>query len=211
MKAMEHEKVSLYPAVVLSEDEPEFTVSTDISGNTEYELKAKIQVIEEVIRNECKNDNIMIPEPAPSNRAGFPMQALPVLSGGGGLFWVGCYGPMSTWLETARKGCEIQDKYDLTRSCYTRVMNEGHFAGLRWMIPYDKGNPEVVQRVVDCCDEQLDMVLDMGYIPYKTPVWAVRKIEERAGKEWTELHRRIKDLLDPNNILNPGRWGAPCE
>jgi FAD/FMN-containing dehydrogenase len=49
----------------------------------------------------------------------------------------------------------------------------------------------------------------MGFIPYKTPVWAIRKIEERESPEWTQLHRKIKRLLDPNNILNPGRWGAP--
>ena len=163
-----------------------------------------------MVKNELGKD-VIYPEPAPSNRAGFPMQTLPVLSGGGGLFWVGCYGPMSTWLKTAKKGCELQDKYDLTRSCYTRVMNEGHFVGLRWMLPYDKGDHEMVDRIMKCCDEQLDLILENGYIPYKTPFWAVRKIEERASPEWLALHRRIKNLLDPNNILNPGRWGAPEE
>jgi FAD/FMN-containing dehydrogenase len=139
------------------------------------------------------------------------MQALAVLSGGGGLTWVGTYGPMSRWLEAVKKGCALQDKYDITRSCYTRVMNEGHFVGLRWMLPYNKEDPETVRRVEALCREQLDMILDMGYIPYKTPVWAVRKLEERADPEWVRLHRRIKEMLDPNNILNPGRWGAPQE
>jgi len=125
--------------------------------------------------------------------------------------WVGCYGPMSTWLETAKAGCELQDKYELTRSAYTRIMNEGHFAGLRWMIPYDKGDPDMVKRISDCCDEQLDMILEHGYVPYKTPVWAVRKVEEKASPEWRELHQKVKKMLDPNNILNPGRWGAPQE
>jgi FAD/FMN-containing dehydrogenase len=118
---------------------------------------------------------------------------------------------MSNWLETVRKGCELQDKYNITRSCYTRLMNEGHFAGLRWMLPYNKEDPETVRRVEALCSEQLDMVIDMGYIPYKTPVWAIRKLEERADPNWVRLHQRIKEMLDPNNILNPGRWGAPPE
>jgi FAD/FMN-containing dehydrogenase len=139
------------------------------------------------------------------------MQALGVLSSGGGLMWVGTYGPMSTWLETVKRGCELQDKYNIARTCYTRMMNEGHFAGLRWMLPYDKEDPEMVQRIKDLCDEQLDLVLEMGYIPYKTPVWAVRKIEEKVGADWIKLHRRIKEMLDPNNIMNPGRWGKPPE
>jgi hypothetical protein len=107
------------------------------------------------------------------------------------------------------RGCAIQDKYDISRSCYTRVMNEGHFVGLRWMLPFDKGDPAMVKRISGLCDEQLDMVLDMGFIPYKTPVWAIEKIEARAGADWVKLHRMVKHLLDPNYIFNPGRWGAP--
>jgi FAD/FMN-containing dehydrogenase len=67
----------------------------------------------------------------------------------------------------------------------------------------------MVKRIKDLCAEQLDMVLDVGYIPYKTPVWAVRKLEQRVSPEWLKLHRDIKNLLDPNNIFNPGRWGVP--
>jgi len=209
--AMEHQKSSLYPAQPKAPDEPEFTVSVEVSGNTETELNAKVNVIEEVVKEELKGTKPIVPQPSPSSRAGFPMQALGVLSGGGGLTWVGCYGPMSKWLETVKKGCELQDKYNISRSCYTRVMNEGHFVGLRWMLPYDKGDPEMVKRIEALCSEQIDMVLEMGYIPYKTPVWAIRKLEERADPNWVKLHRRIKEMLDPNNILNPGRWGAPQE
>ena len=105
-----------------------------------------MKVVESTVKATLGKD-VIYPEPTPSNRANFPMQTLPVLSGGGGLMWVGCYGPMSTWLECAVKGLELQDKYDLTRSCYTRVMNEGHFVGLRWMLPYDKDDPVMVGRI----------------------------------------------------------------
>lgn len=207
----EHKKASIYPAPARREGEPEFSVSVDISGNTEDELKAKVKVIEETIKGSYKGSKLIVPPPLPSNRAGFPMQALGVLSGGGGLTWVGTYGPMSKWLETVKRGCALQDKYNITRSAYTRVMNEGHFIGLRWMLPYDKGDPETVKRVEALCVDQLEMVLETGFIPYKTPVWAIRKLEERADPNWVKLHRRIKEMLDPNNILNPGRWGAPQE
>jgi FAD/FMN-containing dehydrogenase len=207
-----HKKASIYPAPPKSPGEPEFIVSAEITGNTENELNAKVEAFEKTAREELKDVKMTGPLAAPSNtQAAFPMQALAVLSGGGGLTWVGTYGPMSHWLEAVKKGCALQDKYDITRSCYTRIMNEGHFAGLRWMLPYNKEDPETVRRVEALCLEQLDMVLDMGYIPYKTPVWAVRKLEERADPEWVRLHRRLKEMLDPNNILNPGRWGAPPE
>ena len=207
--AMEHKKASLYPALGRGPGEPEFTSSVEVSGNTQGELDAKLKVIDEVVKGELSHVKLNAPPPSPSTTARFPMQTLPVLSSGGGLTWVGCYGPMSRWLETVKKGCELQDKYDVSRSCYTRVMGEGHFVGLRWMLPFDKGDPAMVKRVTDLSNEQLDMVLEMGYIPYKTPAWAVEKIRERAGSDWTKLHQRVKEMLDPNNIFNPGRWGAP--
>lgn len=88
-------------------------------------------------------------------------------------------------------------------------MNEGHFIGLRWMLPFDKGDPDMVRRVSDLSMEQLNLVLDMGYIPYKTPIWAIEQIEKRVSPEWLNLHRRVKEMLDPHNIFNPGRWGRP--
>jgi FAD/FMN-containing dehydrogenase len=207
--AYSHNKMPMYPAVKRTPDEPEFVLTAELTGNTGNELKAKIEAMDEAVQKRCKGGDYTGPDEVPSTTAAFPMQALGVLSSGGGLMWVGTYGPMSTWLETVKKGCEMQDKYDITRSCYTRIMNEGHFAGLRWMLPYDKEDPALVKRINDLCDEQLDMVIDMGYIPYKTPVWAVRKLEERVGPDWLKLHRRIKEIMDPNNIMNPGRWGMP--
>ena len=209
--AYEHRKMDLYPAVKREGDEPEFVITAEITGNTEKELDAKAEALSEAVEAGCKGYKFTGPETVPSTTAAFPMQALGVLSSGGGLMWVGTYGPMSRWLETVKKGCELQDKYDITRSCYTRIMNEGHFAGLRWMLPYDKGDPALIERINDLCAEQLELVLETGYIPYKTPVWAVRKLEERVSPGWLTLHRRIKAILDPNNIMNPGRWGMPRE
>jgi len=207
----EHEKISPYPAQTKGPDDPELVVTAEITGNTENELNTKVKVIEEVVEEELKDVKMTEPETSPSTTAVFPVQALGVLSSGGGLTWVGTYGPMSNWRETIKKGCEIQDKYGFTRTAYTRVMNEGHFVALRWLLPFDKGDPELVRRIQALCADQLEMVIDNGFIPYKTPVWAIRKLEERADPNWVNLHRRVKKMLDPNNILNPGRWGAPLE
>jgi glycolate oxidase len=207
--AFEHRKMNLYPAIQRTPEEPEFVITAELTGNTEKELEAKMEAMGEAVKAKCGKYKYTGPDTAPSTTAAFPMQALGVLSSGGGLMWVGTYGPMSRWLETVKKGCALQDKYNITRTCYTRIMNEGHFVGLRWMLPYDKGDPDLVQRINDLCAEQLDLVLETGYIPYKTPVWAVRRLEEKVGSDWLKLHRRVKAMMDPNNIMNPGRWGMP--
>jgi FAD/FMN-containing dehydrogenase len=207
--AYAHRKMHLHPAIHRTPEEPEFVITAEITGNTQKELDAKIEAVGEAVKAKCGKYKYTGPDTVPSTTATFPMQALGVLSSGGGLMWVGTYGPMSRWLETVRRGCELQDKYDITRTCYTRIMNEGHFAGLRWMLPYDKEDAALVKIINDMCAEQLDLVLETGYIPYKTPVWAVRRLEEKVSPDWLKFHRRIKAMLDPNNIMNPGRWGRP--
>ncbi len=209
--AAEHLKTSIYPALKNNPGEPEFLLNVTFSGNTEKELNVKTEILEELAGEVVKGDRLMGIQKFPGHKAPLPMQMLGVLSSGGGLTWVGTYGPMSSWLETLKKGCEIQDKYGITRSSYTRIMNEGHFAALRWLLPFDKNDPEMVKRITELSLEQLEMVISMGYIPYKTPFWAIRKLEERVSPEWLKLHRNIKATLDPNNIMNPGRWGAPPE
>jgi FAD/FMN-containing dehydrogenase len=37
----------------------------------------------------------------------------------------------------------------------------------------------------------------------------VRRLEEKVSPDWLKLHRRLKATLDPNNVMNPGRWGRP--
>lgn len=206
--AYSHQKMPLYPPTKRLPDEPEFIITAEITGNTEKELKVKVETVGEAVKARCAGLRYFGPETVASTTATFPMQALGVLSSGGGLMWVGTYGPMSHWLDTVKRGCELQDKYEITRTCYTRIMNEGHFAGLRWMLPYDKGDSDLVERIKKLCAEQLDLVLETGYIPYKTPVWAVRRLEELASPSWLKLHRQVKKMLDPNNIMNPGRWGS---
>ncbi len=64
---------------------------------------------------------------------------------------------------------------------------------------------ETVEKVRKCNEELLDFALGLKAIPYKTPVWSAKKMQQLADPAFFELARKIKKLLDPNNIMNPGR------
>jgi FAD/FMN-containing dehydrogenase len=77
----------------------------------------------------------------------------------------------------------------------------------RSVIGYNKGDSDEVERVSKCIRELLGVTLDNGFIPYKAPYWAVEEIMRRGDPNWVELLKRVKMTLDPNNIMNPGRFG----
>jgi hypothetical protein len=66
-------------------DGPEFVITAEITGNAANELKAKVEAVGEAVRARCAGFEYAGPDEAPSTTAAFPMQALGVLSSGGGL------------------------------------------------------------------------------------------------------------------------------
>ena len=89
---------------------------------------------------------------------------------------------MSKWLETVKKGCALAGQVQY----HPELLYPGDERGALHRPEMDaalrQGRPGDGQENRSLCAEQLDMVLDMGFIPYKTPVWAIRKLEERADR-----------------------------
>ena len=54
--------------------------------------------------------------------------------------------------------------------------------------------------------ELADSVLDHGYVPYKPSADAASRILERADPGFAALFTRVRDALDPDRRMNPGRW-----
>ncbi|MBA7538396.1 hypothetical protein ES705_30671 [subsurface metagenome] len=44
-----------------------------------------------------------------------------------------------------------------------------------------------------------------GVVMYKPPLWAVQHYKDKTLPETTKLINKIKKVLDPNNIMNPGQ------
>ena len=60
-------------------------------------------------------------------------------------------------------------------------------------------DPELAKEIFDAV-HQID-----GVIMYKPPLWAVEHHKSKTLPATTELIKKIKKLLDPNNIMNPGQ------
>jgi FAD/FMN-containing dehydrogenase len=178
-----------------------------VAADSEDEFKAKMDLLDVYIKKELKDTEYNI---LPIGSMGPPEEEdLPATGNApfGGLTWVGTMGPTSRWAEAVEKIYPVYDKYRLRRSAIMVPFRGGHYGMLRLVEQFYKGDPDEVSRVKKCMKEIMNVALDHGFVPYKAPYWAVEEMMRRGDPNWVELMVRVKKMLDPNNIMNPGRYG----
>ena len=182
-----------------------FAIMLVIEADTEAEMKARAALLEEIM-NETLKDALLTEMPAePFDLSNFPSKGMAARLGG--LTWIGTMGPTSQWPEALEKIFPVFDKYRLLRIVSIGPFRGAHYGMLRSIVSYNKNDPEEAERVKNCMREVLLLALDTGFIPYKAPYWAVKEMMRRGDPGWVELLKRVKRMLDPNNIMNPGRYG----
>ena len=204
------------PPVLALEGEPDYATALILSGNTQAEYDEKYRQLEEVINGYRESDprHIVIEWDILAKLAGeqaqawidFPSDAFKILTEHDGLTWVGTYIHPKSWGIALEGGRRIVEKYGFELQAFLKPMNMMHFGEFKFIIRFPK-TPENLEKVKQCNEELLDLALGLKAIPYKTPVWSARKLHEVADPEFVALVKRLKQFLDPNNIMNPGRWG----
>jgi glycolate oxidase len=198
-------------------DEPEFFTYVDLSAWNARELGVKLEALAEEldllrasgaeIENPFDIDTLCAVAPQFEQFASFPTDLKFLTENpGGGLTWVGTYGPMSRFDRAADLGIEIMERFGFPPVIVSRPMKGGHFGVLRFIETFARDDEAEVARVRECNGELTEMVLDLGFIPYKTPAAAVEHILPRMWPGTHDMMRRIRAELDPQGIMNPGRW-----
>jgi hypothetical protein len=153
-------------------------------------------------------DDLIRIDPGYAKLADFPTTLDFLLDyGPGGMTWVGSYGPGRNWREGVGACFEILEEAGFPPILVARPMKGGHFWVLRFILHFDRADPGDLERTRNTLSLLGDGLLDLHYIPYKPAAWAVEKIRERDRSGMFPLMEKMKACLDPQGILNPGRWG----
>jgi len=128
---------------------------------------------------------------------------------GGGLSWVGTYGPTSRFAEGFSRGSQILAAHGFSPVVVCRPMLGGHFGVLRWISVFDRADPAEVARVKAANRELAEMSISLGFFPYKTPQWVWDAHGARLDPAFRDLVDAVRRLLDPAGIMNPGRLRLP--
>ena len=70
---------------------------------------------------------------------------------------------------------------------------------------FDRSSESEVKRAHDCYDVLLKKCLDNGYPPYRVGIRSMETITKENKPYW-KLVKTIKDAIDPNGIISPGRY-----
>lgn len=195
--------------------EPLLFCYVDFSSNFEFDRDSKLRIIEEILkgyrrRGACFDgpldlEDLVRLEPRFSKFAQFPTRLDFLLDHpGGGLTWVGTYGPLSRFEEGFRRGSEIMLRHGLPPVIVARPMQGGHFGVLRWITVFDRRSEEDCRKARAVNIDLADLAVSLGFFPYKTPQWVWERYADRLDPVFRRVVASIKKTMDPEGIMNPG-------
>jgi glycolate oxidase len=198
--------------LVRADDEPLAFLFVDVTGASAGELRARTVLGRELLEQAGVESVFPVADlvglvPEYAKLAELPTTLDFLLDfPGGGLTWVGAYGPGGAWVAGAEHGIAILEAHGFPPFVVARPMQGGHYFVLRFVICFDKADEDEVARVRAATGALADCVLDNGYVPYKASAEAARRILARAHPGFVDLWSRVRDTLDPQRRMNPGRW-----
>ena len=127
---------------------------------------------------------------------------------GGGFEYVGAIMPVELFAEATRRGMEIPERYEISYSLGARIVGLCHCMMYFFAYAFNRADPDNVQNAQKALEETNVAVLKMGGIPWKAEAPAQKMIIDQMDPNTYELMKRIRGILDPDGIMNPGNWEA---
>ena len=93
--------------------------------------------------------------------------------------------------------------YDFEPNIALLIVTPRHLDVVK-MIMYDRDVAGEDKRAMECYEKMFSELVDAGYPPYRLGVQSAKLAPSSEG--YDALVRRLKDALDPHNILSPGRY-----
>lgn len=124
---------------------------------------------------------------------------------GGGFEYTGGILPLEKIPEAWRKGMEISHKYEMFYQVGCQVLGL-HSVMFAFNYSFNRADKEEIERTLKAVDESDRLTLELGGIVWRPQVETQKLMMKKMDPITAQLIKRIKQVLDPNGIMNPGNW-----
>jgi len=125
---------------------------------------------------------------------------------GGGFEYVGAFLPLEKIPEAYEKGAQIALKHGIPPTIGSRLMGGIHTIVMFFSYSFNRADPKDMENARSALHETNKLTLELGGIPWKAELDGQKLMLEKMDPNYKKFLKNIKDLLDPNGIMNPGNW-----
>lgn len=125
---------------------------------------------------------------------------------GGGFEYVGAIMPVELFAAAYELGLSIAVKLGVSYSMGCRIIGVNHSMMFFYAYAFNRADPNDVARAQRALEETNKSVVAMGGIPWKAEAPAQKEIIRNMDPATFDMMRRVRSVLDPKGIMNPGNW-----
>ena len=187
-------------------------INISITGDSEEELEFKRKMVWDTLKEyiDSKDGGFMwvTPDMKPTFMANpqVSMTKFADVRKGGGFEYSGPIVPIEKYPECDKKIVELASKYKITYGGGCRVIQGGHCMMFGFPFTFNRADPEEMDRVRKALHEAAEFGLEAGGVLWKPTVDEQKMMMEKMDPNTLKLIKKVKELLDPNGIMNPGNW-----
>lgn len=189
-------------------------VTMYLTGDTDEELEFKKKMVWDTLQEYIDNKDGGFMWVTPAMKPTFLDMPQKSISGfadvrkGGGFEYSGPIIPVEKYPKCATKTAELAAKYKLVAySAIARVIGRSHCMMFGFAYAFNRADRDEMDRVRKALHEAVEFALEEGGVPWKPTVLEQKMAMQRLDPNTLKLVKAIKELLDPNGIMNPGNWG----
>jgi glycolate oxidase len=201
---------------IISQERPDWArrvfLVIPLSGHSEEELEFKLELHKQFLRKYESEVELVENEPALTPLRNRFLDVPPFAATaadfrkGGGFGYSGIILPVEKVPEAWRKALEIARKHEMPYSFGHQLLSNGHSVMFGPVYSFNRADKEDMERARNALDDTNKLGLELGGIVWKPELQAQKLILEKMDPNTRELIKRIKKVLDPNGIMNPGNW-----
>ena len=182
-----------------------------ISGQSEDELELKRQIYKKTLEKLENGKEIRFVEEIPPSLEKRFLDVPPFAATaadfrkGGGFEYTGAILPLEKIPEAWRKGVEIARKFGIFYSIGAQILGL-HSVMFGFNYSFNRADEEDAERVRKAIDESDELSLELGGMVWRPEVAAQKLMMKKMDPQTVDLIQKVKKLLDPRGIMNPGNW-----